>query len=61
MTREKLELIFDKHINENDFKNGAPDYKKFVNLYIDLMYAPLVEELDEKRYFTSEYDQYLLK
>lgn len=48
-------------MNEEDFVNGKEDYRKFINNYISLYYEPLIEEYDEERYFTKEFDKNLFK
>ncbi len=50
-----------KYVNEADFKNGKEGYQKFIENYISLLYEPLVEDYDETRYFTREFDSNLVK
>jgi len=35
-------------------------YNDFMNLYIKLYYEPLVEEYDEMKYFTQDYDKKMM-
>ena len=48
-------------INEEDFEGGTEEYKKFVEDYISYKYEPAVEEFDEARYFTRDFDSNLVK
>ncbi len=57
MFEEFIKEVHDKYINEDDFINGKEGYKKFVDLYIGLLYEPLDEEFDEARYFTEDFDK----
>ena len=46
-----------KFINEEDFPDsGADGYKKLVEKYISYKYEPLIEDYDEARYFTFNFD-----
>ncbi|CDW77492.1 UNKNOWN [Stylonychia lemnae] len=49
-----------KFINEQDFITGKAGYKKFIDLYISLYYEPLVEDFEETRYFTKDFDKQFL-
>ena len=63
MYTKKLEdFIYNMHgkyVNEEDFTNGKEGYKEFVDLYMKLYYEPLVEEFDESKYFTMDYEKNL--
>ena len=37
-------------------EESTDQYDRFVNLYIQLYYEPLVEEYDEMKYFTRNHD-----
>jgi len=41
--------------------SGHGGYKKFVDSYIRYRYEPLVEEFDEAKYFTYQFDKNLIK
>eukprot|EP00347_Sterkiella_histriomuscorum_P017785 403348002 len=56
-----INQLHDQYVNESDFTTGKEGYKKFVDNYISLYYIPLVEEYDEARYFTQEFDRSFLK
>ena len=58
-----------RFINETDFEpseqdvkaKGEANYKAFVNDYIAYKYEPAIEDYDEVRYFTPQYDKNLMK
>ena len=57
-----IEQVHGRFINEDDFlETGHSGYKDFVDQYIEYRYAPLVEEYDEAKYFTHEFDKNLVK
>ena len=57
-----IEKVHGRFINEEDFmETGKEGYKDFVDSYIKLRYEPLVEEFDEAKYQTYEYDRNLIK
>lgn len=57
-----MDQVHGRFINESDFpETGADGYKQFVNSYISYRYEPLVEEYDEAKYLTFEYDKNLMK
>ena len=57
-----VEKVHGRYINESDFKHsGHEGYKKFIDSYIAYRYEPLIEEYDEARYFTCEFDNNLIK
>lgn len=37
-------------------EESKKQYNKFINLYIQLYYEPLIEEYDEFKYFTQNHD-----
>lgn len=41
--------------------SGHQGYKQFVDSYIRYRYEPLVEEFDEAKYFTHQFDKNLIK
>lgn len=53
-----------KYINETDFERhlddknapGETNFKAFVNQYIHYRYEPVIEEFEEDRYFTENFD-----
>ena len=55
-------------VNETDFESspldvnakGEANYKAFINQYIAYKYAPAIEDYDEARYFTQQYDRNLM-
>jgi len=53
--------VHGRFINEEDFDGGAAEYKQFVEDYISFKYEPAVEEFDEARYFTRDFDANLVK
>lgn len=53
--------VHGRFINEDDFTNGKEGYERFIKQYISLFYEPLVEEYDEARYFTKDFDDSLLR
>ena len=50
----KTEQMLIKEIDEKE--ECTEQYNKFIDLYIKLYYEPLVEEYDEMKYFTRNYD-----
>ena len=56
-------LLEQKHgsfLNETDFED-AETYKEFIDAYIAYRYEPLVEEYDERKYFTFQYNRNLMR
>lgn len=57
-----VEKVHGRFINEEDFtETGLEGYKSFIDRYIEYRYEPLVEEYDEARYFTHEFDKSIVK
>ncbi len=57
-----VEQVHGRFINEEDFlETGHTGYKDFVDSYISYRYEPLIEEYDEAKYFTYEFDKNLIK
>ena len=55
--QEVLEHVHGRFINEEDFPDsGADGYKRLVEQYISYKYEPLIEDYDEARYFTYNFD-----
>ena len=51
-----------RFINEEDFlETGLKGYREFVDRYISLRYEPLIEEYDEAKYMTHDFDKNLVK
>ena len=42
-------------------ESGLDGYKEFIDRYIEYRYEPLVEEYDEAKYFSHEFDKNLVK
>ena len=40
---------------------GLDGYKQFIDRYIEYRYEPLVEDYDEAKYYTHEFDKNLVK
>jgi len=57
-----IEQIHGRFINEEDFQEkGLGGYKEFVDNYIKFRYEPLIEEYEEAKYQTHEFDKNLIK
>jgi len=56
-----IEQVHGRFINEEDFEGGIEEYKQFVEDYICFKYEPVIEEFDEARYFTRDFDANLVK
>ena len=57
-----VEEVHGRFINEEDFRDtGLKGYKEFVDNYIAYRYEPLIEEYDEARYQTYDFDRNLIK
>lgn len=48
-----------KDVDKND--ESKRQYRKFVDLYIQLYYEPLHEEYEEMKYFTRNHDKKMLE
>ena len=67
--KDLLKTIHGRFVNETDFEesaldvkaNGETQYKAFINKYIEYRYEPAIEEYDEARYFTPEFDRNLMR
>lgn len=51
---EEIEKLIYQEIDKKE--ESSEQYDRFVNLYIQLYYEPLVEEYDEIKYFTRNHD-----
>ena len=40
---------------------GLDGYKQFIDRYIEYRYEPLLEDYDEAKYYTHEFDKNLVK
>lgn len=66
--KEYLQSVHGTFINETDFEasdldikaKGEANYKAFVNQYIRYKYEPAIEDYDEAKYFTQQYDRNLM-
>ena len=57
-----IEQVHGRFINEEDFlETGIDGYKQFVDNYIKFRYEPLIEEYEEAKYQTYEFDKNLVK
>ena len=54
-----LEALVLKDVDRND--ESKRQYRKFVDLYIQLYYEPLHEEYEEMKYFTRNHDKKMLE
>lgn len=54
--------MIQKYLQEIETNEESPEmYRKFMDLYIELYYEPLVQEYEEIRYFTEDSDRKMLK
>ena len=56
-----MHQLHGRFINEHDFPGGPQFYKDFVEDYIKFKYEPAVEDFDEAKFFTREFDRNLVK
>ena len=59
---QMVEEVHGRFINEDDFlETGIDGYRNFVENYISYKYEPLIEEYEEARYQTYDFDKNLVK